>query len=68
MSSPPRRIADLLTAAEKSVKATERALLALEVLVGQTKGIVAELRKALGEMATEAAPPAKRRNRAKVGP
>jgi hypothetical protein len=68
MSDQSRRIADLMAAAEKSVKATERALLALEAMVGQTKEILAELRKAHAEVAPEPARPATRRKRAKVLP
>jgi hypothetical protein len=66
MSDQSRRIADLMAAAEKSVKATERALLALESLVGQTKGILADLRKAQEASAREPGRP--RRKRAKAAP
>jgi hypothetical protein len=67
MSDPSRRVSDLIAAADRSMKATQRALLALEAVVEQTKGVIAELREA---HAAAAGPTrtAKRRNRAKVGP
>jgi hypothetical protein len=64
MSDQSRRIADLMAAAEKSIKATERALLALEAMVGQTKGILADLRKAQEAAATEPTRPARKRAKA----
>jgi hypothetical protein len=66
MSNPSRRIADLMSAAGKSVKATERALLAVQARVGQTRGILAALRKAHDGTAPEPTRP--RHKRAKAGP
>ena len=63
MTDQPRRIANLLSAADKSAKAMERSLLALEALVGQHKGILAELRKALADPA--AAEPGRSRRKRK---
>jgi hypothetical protein len=53
-----------LAVAERTLKAPERTLLALDALIAQAKGTVAELRKAHDA----AAPPTKRRRRAKVSP
>jgi hypothetical protein len=67
MSDPARRVAELIVAADRSMKAMRRALLALETVAAQTEEIIAELRKAHDGLPAGSARPAKRRRRAKVG-